>query len=101
MNTDKNKQIEALMQSPDQPDTDLPDTHENVRLERVMRRVRANVGQRDSLLFAVVKFWSAIAEMVAPIFAQFSERRARSDSGKPGQSNPKQKPSSPQTPEAK
>ncbi|MEM9173040.1 MAG: hypothetical protein AAGA84_10080 [Pseudomonadota bacterium] len=54
-----------------------PDGEQRSGLDRVMRRVRAGVGQRDSMLFAFVKFWTVIAEMMAPIFARIAERQAQ------------------------
>ncbi|MEO0366835.1 MAG: hypothetical protein AAF265_15250 [Pseudomonadota bacterium] len=75
MDTEKRKDIEELLSL----DGSAPDdgSEAPVRLDRVMRRVRASVGQRDSLLFAIVKFWTVIAEMVAPVFAQIAARQAR------------------------
>ncbi len=97
MDTEKNKKIETLLNTPEASEAD-----EDARLQRVMRRVRANVGQRDSLLFAVVKFWATIAEMVAPLFAQFAERRAKGDPARVSQEKSEEKnPQSPQTPEGK
>ncbi len=58
-----------------QPD----EKNESTRLNQVLRRTRAGVGQRDSILFAVVKIWTTIAEMLAPIFAQFAERKAATE----------------------
>ena len=43
---------------------------------KVMRRARASVGQRDTLLFAIVRIWTVIAELLAPIFAQIAARQA-------------------------
>ncbi|MEL7312545.1 MAG: hypothetical protein AAFN07_13620 [Pseudomonadota bacterium] len=75
MDTEKRKDIEQLL-SVDESTSD-DDAQAPIRLDRVMRRVRASVGQRDSLLFAIVKFWTVIAEMVAPVFAQIAARQAR------------------------
>lgn len=91
METDKSKDIEALLKVDDSAADEQPQ-----RLDRVLRRVRASVGQKDSFLFAIVKFWTVIAEMVAPIFAQLAARQAAH------QANPaklKADQSNPQTPE--
>ena len=72
MTDEKDDKISALFAAAQEPDDDASSD----RLARAMKRVRASVGQRDSLLFAFVKIWTAIAEMLAPIFAQLGERRA-------------------------
>ncbi len=71
MKEEKSPEIAALLSV---DDADEPE--QTGRLDRVMRRVRAGVGQRDSLLFAIVKFWTVVAELLAPIFAQLAARRA-------------------------
>jgi hypothetical protein len=47
---------------------------------RAVARSRANVAQRDTILFAFVKLWTTIAEMLAPIFAAFAVKQANSQS---------------------
>lgn len=70
MSEDSEVEIRRLMEvKPDEKPT-------SNRLSQVLRRASAGVGQRDSILFAVVKIWTSIAEMLAPIFAQFAERKA-------------------------
>ncbi|MEM7278300.1 MAG: hypothetical protein AAF385_09255 [Pseudomonadota bacterium] len=73
MSEDPETEIRRLMAV--QPD----DESKNTRLSQVLKRTRAGVGQRDSILFAVVKIWTTIAEMLAPIFAQFAERKAATE----------------------
>jgi hypothetical protein len=41
----------------------------------VMRRIRANISQRDTILFTCVKFWTTVAKMLAPIFAHFATKK--------------------------
>ena len=72
MTDQQDDKIRALLNAPAEPD----DTRSDDRIARAMKRMRVSVGQRDSLLFAVVKIWTAIAELLAPIFAQLGERRA-------------------------
>jgi hypothetical protein len=40
-------------------------------------RARRQVGQRDSLAFAMVRIWAVLARMLAPLFAAFAERQAQ------------------------
>ena len=51
------------------------------RVDAAIRRIRASVGQRDSLMFALVKFWTVIAELAAPLFAQLARRHAQARHG--------------------
>jgi len=50
--------------------------------DKVMRRTRAGVGQRDTLLFAIVRIWKVIAELLAPLFAQLAVRQATLAAGR-------------------
>ncbi len=97
MSTEKDKDISTLLRvEPEQ------EAAESDRMSKVLRRVRASVGQRDSLLFSIVKFWAVVAEMVAPIFAQIAERRASASSERVQQDTSNDKPKhKPQTPEGK
>ena len=72
MTDEKDTKISALFDSPVEAD----DAGSDKRLDSMLKRVRTSVGQRDSLLFAIVKIWAAIAEMLAPVFAQLGERQA-------------------------
>lgn len=49
--------------------------------DKVIRRARAGVGQRDTLLFAIVRIWTVVAELLAPIFAQLAARHAKFKAG--------------------
>ena len=70
MSTD-NDDIRALLQDAPGPTTGPPD------LSKTLRRVRANVAQRDTLLFALVRVWSVLAALLAPIFAALATQQAR------------------------
>lgn len=50
--------------------------------DRVLRRARRGVAQRDTVLFAIVRIWQVIAELLAPVFAQLAERQARFAAGR-------------------
>ncbi len=72
MSDNDDTRIKALFDAAPEPEPGP----ERDPLDRVMKRVRAGVGQRDTLLFAIVRIWTTIAEMLAPVFAQLGERRA-------------------------
>ena len=38
-------------------------------------RARANVAQRDTILFAFIKIWTVLADLLAPLFASFAAKR--------------------------
>lgn len=40
-------------------------------------RARRQVGQRDTLAFALVRVWSVLARLLAPFFAFFGEKQAQ------------------------
>lgn len=44
--------------------------------QSALSEVRRKVGQRDTLAFALVKVWAALARLLAPFFAAVSERQA-------------------------
>jgi hypothetical protein len=44
--------------------------------QRVQRRTRANLAQRDTANFAFVRLWTTLAELLAPIFAAFAAKKA-------------------------
>jgi hypothetical protein len=39
-------------------------------------RARRQVGQRDTLAFALVRIWAVLAKLLAPLFAFLGERQA-------------------------
>ena len=47
------------------------------RTRKVMNRARRQVGQRDTLTFALVKVWATLARLLAPFFAAVGEGQAR------------------------
>ena len=62
-------------------------------------RARRQVGQRDTLAFAMGKIWSVLAKLLAPLFAAFASRQAaaiyQSSGGRraiPAKNNNEQKP---------
>lgn len=48
------------------------------RVRSAVSRARRQVGQRDTLAFLLVRIWSALARMLAPMFAFIGEKQARS-----------------------
>ena len=50
----------------------------------VMRRARSRAGQRDVMVFALVKIWAAFAKVVAPFFAFLGAKQA--EAGRQGSS---------------
>ena len=63
--------IRRLMQ------TGLDSEKEAGRTRLVVSRARRQVGQRDTLAFALVRIWAALARLLAPVFARFGEVQAR------------------------
>ena len=67
----KEKNIRRLMQ------TGMDDEARSSRPLKAASRARRQVGQRDTLAFALVRIWAALARMLAPLFAFFGEKQAR------------------------
>lgn len=42
---------------------------------RVLKRIRMNAAQSDTVLFAFIKLWTTLAELLAPIFANFAAKK--------------------------
>jgi len=55
---------------------DAPDTL--VTQQRIQRRTRMNLAQRDTTTFAFVRLWTTLAELLAPIFAAFAAKKTSS-----------------------
>jgi hypothetical protein len=55
---------------------DTPDAAE-ARVARSMKRVYSGIGQRDALLFAIVRVWLTLATLLAPIFATAVRKKAQ------------------------
>ncbi len=47
------------------------------RTRKTMNRARRQVGQRDTLTFALVKVWATLAKLLAPFFAVVGEKQAQ------------------------
>ena len=47
------------------------------RALRAVSRARREVGQRDTLGFALFRLWAVLARLLAPFFAFFGERQAQ------------------------
>jgi hypothetical protein len=52
---------------------ETPDTL--VTQQRIQRRTRMNLAQRDTTTFAFVRLWTTLAELLAPIFAAFAAKK--------------------------
>jgi hypothetical protein len=65
---DSDEQLKALLAA------DLPHRPVGEQTRKALRRSRANVAQRDTLLFAFIKLWTTLAEMLAPLFAAFASK---------------------------
>ena len=57
--------------------TGMDDERHPSRARSAVSRARRQVGQRDTLAFALVRIWSALARLLAPLFAYFGEKQAR------------------------
>jgi len=40
-----------------------------------IHRARSSVGQRDTIMFAFIKIWTVLADLLAPIFATFAAKK--------------------------
>ena len=71
--TDKHKEknVRRLMQA------GMDDEARSSRPLKAVSRARREVGQRDTLAFALVRIWAALARLLAPLFAFFGEKQAR------------------------
>ena len=76
MATDSDQQLKDLLKG------DEPDQDGARRVARTMAQVRAGVGARDALIFAVVRVWTVIARLLAPVFAMLAVRKAEVDAGR-------------------
>ena len=65
------KKIRRLMQ------TGMDDEARSPRALKVVSRARRQVGQRDTLAFALVRIWAVLARLLAPLFAFFGEKQTR------------------------
>ena len=65
------KDVRRLMQ------TGMDDDSRSSRSFSAVSRARRQVGQRDTLAFALVRIWAVLARLLAPLFAFFGEKQAR------------------------
>ncbi len=70
--TSEDEEIRALLAS----DTDISQ-QQHSSIDKTVKRIRSSIFQRDTILFAFVKFWTTIAKMLAPIFAHFAAKQKR------------------------
>jgi len=43
--------------------------------QATISRARSSIGQRDTVMFAFVKMWTVLADLLAPIFAALSVKK--------------------------
>ena len=55
-----------------------PPTDQMMEKQRIatVQRARSSIGQRDTVMFAFIKLWTVLADILAPIFASFAAKRA-------------------------
>ena len=80
------QEIRRLMQ------TGLEEDAGTSRSLRAVSRARRQVGQRDTLAFALVRIWAVLARLLAPLFAFLGERQAEAQwrsggAGRPDNTN--------------
>lgn len=54
----------------------LPEETIEKQRSKTIHRARSSVGQRDTILFAFIKMWTALADVLAPLFANFSAKKS-------------------------
>ncbi len=64
--SNENERLRSKLAVP--PDSGADD----LRVIRAVRRARAAVGQRDTVLFALVRIWASLAQILAPLFARLA-----------------------------
>ena len=69
--TRNEEQIRRLMQ------TGMDTDERPSRALSAVSRARRQVGQRDTLAFALVRVWSVLARLLAPVFAFLGEKQAQ------------------------
>ncbi len=67
---DENEDIRQLLQG------DKPPKSDQRRTRLALSRARRQVGQQDTMSFALVKIWAVLARLVAPFFAVIAEKQA-------------------------
>ena len=79
-----NDDIRALLKA-DQPDMSTPDDQRIVT--GAMLRVRSTVARKDTLTFALIKVWTVLAQLLAPLFARLAVSQARAARRNPTSTN--------------
>ncbi|MGB5163831.1 MAG: hypothetical protein WBN09_00965 [Woeseiaceae bacterium] len=79
------QQIRRLMQ------TGMGEPQRRSQAALAVSRARRQVGQRDTLTFALVRIWAALARMLAPFFALLGERQAQAAWQQSGRRAPRRK----------
>ena len=69
-----NDDIRALLKA-DHPAGSTPE--DDRILKEAMTRVRSTVARKDTLTFALVKVWTVLAQLLAPLFARLAVSQAR------------------------
>lgn len=88
MPTNNDQDIKQLLR-PDVGTEDVRTEDGGSPLARALKRARANVAQRDTLAFAIVRMWTALAALLAPLFAAFAKSHAQALHGRrPPRNNP-------------
>ena len=67
----KEQEVRRLMQA------GMGDDDKLMLSRKAVVRVRQRVGERDTLAFALVRIWAALARLLSPFFARFGEAQAR------------------------
>ena len=67
----KEQDIRRLMQ------TGMDEDQTPSRALSAVGRARRQVGQRDTVAFALVRIWAVLARLLAPLFALIGEKQAR------------------------
>lgn len=69
-NLEPDRQLQAFF------DADIDQqSQETDRLRTAISRTRFNVAQKDAVSFSFIKIWTTIAEMLAPLFANFAAKK--------------------------
>ena len=77
------QQIRRLMQ------TGMDEPGDRSRTALAVSRARRQVGQRDTLTFALFRIWAALERMLAPFFALLGEQQAQASWQQSGRRAPR------------
>lgn len=86
MATDDEQELKSLLGVEEQPE------ESETRLSRALARARASVGQRDTMLFAFVRVWTTLAQLLAPVFAHLARLHVEASHGRKGAAPEPKKP---------